>query len=899
MKKPLILVDATSYLYRAYHALPPLSNSNGDPTGAIYGVISMLRKLVKDYQPEYIGVIFDAKGKTFRENLYTAYKANRPTMPDDLQRQITPLYAIVDSLGLARLVQEGVEADDVIASLAQKAIQKHWPVLISTGDKDFAQLVDKHITLVNTMNNTQLDRQGVIEKFGVTPEQIIDYLSLIGDVVDNVPGIPTVGPKTAAKWLHQYGNLETLIKNASKISGKVGENLRAHLGQLPLSRQLVTIKKDVELNFSLENLRPRSPDLSELMKWYKKLEFKAWLKELEQTPNTEKPTIAAKIIAKTNYSTILDESHFHRWLKQLANTKQWALDTETTSLEVMQATLVGLSFALEAGSAVYIPLAHDYPGAPKQLNRDWVLNKLKPFLEDPAYLKIGHNLKYDMSILANYDIKLQGLAFDTMLESYLLDSASNQHSLDSAALKHLDYETIHFVDIAGKGNQQKTFNQIDLTVASTYAAEDTDISLQLHSTLWPQLNKLPDLSHVFTQLEMPLVSVLSRIERYGVLIDKKLLLKQSISLAKRLAILEKQAYKLAGKPFNLSSPKQLQTILYTEQCLPILEKTPTGQASSSESVLQILAIKYPLPKVILKHRHLSKLKSGYTDKLPQQINPKTGRVHTSYHQAAVVTGRLSSSDPNLQNIPARTTEGRKIRQAFIAAPGYRIISADYSQIELRIVAHFSQDKGLLDAFSKGLDIHQATAAEILRLPLKKVTPEQRRSAKAVNFGLIYGMSAFGLARQLGIEREEAKRYIDRYFNRYPGVSDYMERTRQQARRQGYVTTLLGRRLCLPQINARDPLQRKASERAAINAPLQGSAADIIKKAMIDIDQAFSSEGLNAHIIMQVHDELVIEAKESCQPLATRLIEDLMINAAKLSVPLLVDTHIGLNWDKPH
>lgn len=899
MKKPLILVDGTSYLYRAYHALPPLNNTKGEPTGAIYGVINMLRKLIKDYQPDHIGIVFDAKGKTFREDLYTAYKANRATMPEELQQQVEPLYAIVDSMGLPRLMQSGVEADDVIASLAEKAIQQHLPVLISTGDKDFAQLVNPHITLVNTMTNMVLDREGVIKKFGVTPEQITDYLSLVGDAVDNVPGIPNVGPKTAAKWLNQYGDLSTLIKNATNISGKVGENLRAHLDQLPLSKQLVTIKKDVELNVSVEDLRPKAADTAQLMQWYKQLEFKGWIKELEKTtPPIEEENTPLENITTKNYPIILDEPSLDHWIKQLETASEWALDTETTSLDAMKAELVGLSFAIKPGKAVYIPLAHDYLDAPKQLDRNLVLKKLKPLLENPKQLKIGHNLKYDMSVLANYGIQLQGLAFDTMLESYLLDSASNQHSLDNAALKHLDYKTIHFVDIAGKGAKQKTFNHIDIATAGEYAAEDSDIALQLHQSLWPQLTQAPPLATVLTTLEMPLVSVLSRIERYGVLIDANLLKKQSISLAKRLLTLEKKAYDLAGKTFNLSSPKQLQTILFVEQGLPIVEKTPTGQASTSESVLQALALKYPLANVILKHRSLSKLKSTYTDKLPLQINPKTGRVHTSYHQAAVATGRLSSSDPNLQNIPARTEEGRKIRQAFIAAPGYRLISADYSQIELRIIAHFSQDKGLLDAFAQGLDIHQATAAEVLKIPLEKVTDEQRRSAKAVNFGLVYGMSAFGLARQLGIEREEARQYIDRYFMRYPGVKDYMERTRQQAKKQGYVTTLLGRRLNLPRINASDALQRKASERAAINAPLQGSAADIIKKAMIDVDQAFLSQGLDAHMIMQVHDELVVEAAENCQDQAKQLIEDLMVNVVNLSVPLTVDIQIGNNWDQP-
>lgn len=898
MKKPLILVDGTSYLYRAYHALPPLSNSKGEPTGAVYGVISMLRKLLKDYQPEYIGVVFDAKGKTFREDLYAAYKAHRPTMPDELQQQIEPLYALIDSMGLPRLVQEGVEADDVIASLAEHAIQKKLPVLISTSDKDFAQLVNKQITLINTMTNTRLDRQGVIEKFGVTPEQMTDYLSLVGDVVDNVPGVPNVGPKTAAKWLQQYGNLESLIQHAAEITGKVGENLRAHQEQLLLSRQLVTIKKDVELAFQWDDLRLKTPDPQRLMEGYKKLEFKGWIKELEKTNPHAEQHYAKNNAEKVTYPIILDEVSLNRWIIELKKAKQWSLDTETTSVNSMQAELVGLSFATEPENAVYIPIAHNYPDAPRQLPSDVVLKKLKPLLEDPKQHKIGHNLKYDMTVLANHGITLQGLAFDTLLESYLLDSATNQHSLDNAAFTYLHYKTTSFEEIAGKGTKQKTFNHIDLSVAGHYAAEDADIALRLHDTLWPAL-KEAKLADVLTTLEMPLVSVLSRMERHGVLIDASLLKKQSVSLAKRLALLEKKAHKLAGKPFNLNSPKQLQRLLFSEQGLPIIEKTPTGQASTSENVLHILAIHSPLAKLILKHRRLSKLKSTYTDKLPQQINPKTGRIHTSYHQAAVATGRLSSSDPNLQNIPARTAEGRKIRQAFIAPPGYCLISADYSQIELRIIAHFSQDKGLLDAFEKGLDIHRATAAEVLNLPLEKVTPEQRRSAKAVNFGLMYGMSAFGLARQLGIEREVAKRYIDRYFERYPGVKKYIEHTRQYAQQHGYVTTLLGRRLNLPRINASDPLQRKASERAAINAPLQGSAADIIKKAMIELDQAFSSQGLNATMIMQVHDELVVEAEESCRNEAKKLIENVMSNAVTLSVPLLVDIHAGLHWDEAH
>ncbi|MEN9471873.1 MAG: polymerase [Pseudomonadota bacterium] len=897
MKKSLILVDGTSYLYRAFHALPPLSNSKGEPTGAVYGVISMLRKLIKETQPEYIAVVFDAKGKTFREELYSAYKAHRPTMPDELQQQIEPLYAIVRSLGLATIIHPGVEADDVIGTLAECALQQHLSVLISTGDKDFAQLVGEQISLVNTMTNTQLDRQGVIDKFGVSPEQITDYLSLIGDSVDNVPGIPNVGPKTAAKWLNQYGDLASLIKNADKIKGKVGENLKANLAQLPLSHQLVTIKKDVEIDFNLEQLRPKAPDLLALMDLYKKLEFKGWIKELEKKMDPAHQATHQAPTQQTAYSLILDQKTFEHYLQQLAAAKIWAFDTETNSLDVMQAELVGLSFAINGRQAVYIPLAHDYAGAPQQLDRTWVLQQLKPLFEDLKQLKIGHNLKYDMGVLANYGIQLQGLGFDTMLESYLLDSASNQHSLDSAAIKHLDHKTIRFEEIAGKGAKQKTFNQIELQQAGPYAAEDADITLRLHQTLKPQLDALPKLCQVFTMIEMPLVSVLSRIERYGVLVDAQLLQKQSRSLAKRLLSLEEKIYQLVGKTFNLGSPKQLQTILFTEQGLPILEKTPKGQASTSEAVLQALAIQFPLAKLILKHRSLSKLKSTYTDKLPLQINPKTGRIHTSYHQAAVVTGRLSSSDPNLQNIPARTKEGRKIRQAFIAPAGYQILAADYSQIELRIMAHLSQDKGLLDAFAQGLDIHRATAAEVLNIPLQQVNREQRRSAKAVNFGLIYGMSAFGLARQLGISREAAKDYIDRYFSRYPGVKEYMQRTRQQAHQQAYVSTLLGRRLHLAHINSSDSLQRRASERAAINAPLQGSAADIIKKAMISIDRALSQHHLKAHMIMQVHDELVFEVADSDLNKTQQLIENLMVNTTKLSVPLTVDIQVGPNWDK--
>lgn len=898
--KPIILIDGSSYLYRAFHALPPLTNSKGTPTGAIYGVINMLRKLLKDYNPEHIAVVFDAKGKTFRDDLYADYKANRPPMPDDLQIQIEPLHATIQALGLPLLMIEGVEADDVIATLAEQAIQQKIPVIISTGDKDFAQLVDEHITLINTMTNTNMDRQAVIEKFGVAPEQIIDYLTLVGDTVDNVPGVPNVGPKTAAKWLSEYKTLDNLIKHANEIKGKVGDNLRASLESLPLSRQLVTIKKDVALEIGINNLQRQESDREKLIDLFKQLEFKTWLREVEENTQSTSNTVPAKATeTKTNYSTILTEQEFNQWLKQLEQAEAFAIDTETTSLDYIKAELVGLSLAIKPNTAAYIPVAHDYPGAPKQLSREFVLQQLKPILENPNKKKIGHNLKYDMSIFANYGIALRGIAFDTMLESYLLDSASNQHNMDSAALKHLQHKTIHFEDIAGKGAKQLTFNQITLDQAAPYAAEDADVTLQLHQVLWPQLSEHSTLTKLFTDIEIPLVTVLSSIERHGVLIDAQLLNNQSHDIAKRLLEIEQEAYKLAGQTFNLSSPKQLQEILFERQGLPILEKTPTGQPSTSESVLQVLAHEFPLPKAILTYRSLSKLKSTYTDKLPQQINSTTGRIHTSYHQAAVATGRLSSSDPNLQNIPIRTEEGRKIRQAFIAPPGYKIIAADYSQIELRIMAHLAQDASLINAFTQGLDIHTATAAETLGIPIEQVTSEQRRNAKAINFGLIYGMSAFGLAKQLGIERKAAHDYIELYFTRYPNVKHYMETTRQQAHHQGYVETLFGRRLNLPDINSRNIAQQKASERAAINAPLQGTAADIIKNAMIKVDGALKAKKINAHMIMQVHDELVFEVAEIDVPAAKEIIESCMTNAANLTIPLVVDIGIGHNWDEAH
>lgn len=897
--KPLILVDGSSYLYRAFHALPPLVNSKGDPTGAVYGVINMLRRLLKDYQPEHIAVVFDAKGKTFRDELYPEYKAHRPSMPEDLQKQVEPLFAVIRAMGLPLLIIDGVEADDVIGTLAQQAITQNIPVVISTGDKDFAQLVNGHITLVNTMTNTVLDRSTVIEKFGVAPEQIVDYLSLVGDSVDNIPGVPNVGPKTAAKWLNDYQTLDNLIENAAQIKGKVGDNFRNHIPQLPLIRELVTIKQDVLLPVTVQDLQYGAKDLPALLKYFKQLEFKSWLKEAEGSITAEPASYTPAAEAEKDYQIILNETDFQAWLEKLTAATLFAFDTETTSLNYMEAELVGVSFAVTANQAAYVPLAHDYLGAPQQLQRTFVLQQLKPLLEDANKQKVGHNLKYDMSVLANYDITLRGLAFDTMLESYLLDSSSNKHNMDSAALKHLGHTNIRFEEIAGKGAKQLTFNQIGLEQAGPYAAEDADITLQLHQTLWPQFANYPGITQVFTDIEMPLVSVLSRIERQGVLISATLLQQQSQEIAQRLAILEQQAYELAEQTFNLSSPKQLQAILYEQQGLPILEKTPTGQPSTSESVLQELAFTYPLPKIILEYRSLSKLKSTYTDKLPEQINSKTGRIHTSYHQAAVATGRLSSSDPNLQNIPIRTEEGRRIRQAFIASEGYKIIAADYSQIELRIMAHLAQDEGLLNAFAKGLDIHQATAAEILGIPLDEVSSDQRRSAKAVNFGLIYGMSAFGLAKQLGVERHAAQEYIDKYFARYPNVKAYMETTRQQAHQQGYVETLFGRRLMLPDINARNVALQKASERAAINAPLQGTAADIIKRAMLQIDHALAAQKIDARMIMQVHDELVFEVAEKDLVAAQILIQNHMMHAAKLAVPLVVDIGIGNNWDEAH
>ncbi len=920
---PVVLVDGSSYLYRAFHALPPLTTSNGQPTGAIKGVLSMLRKLLADVKPTHIAVVFDAKGKTFRDDLYPEYKAHRPPMPDDLRAQVEPLLESIRAMGLPLLIVEGVEADDVIGTLCAEATRLGQKILVSTGDKDMAQLVNDHVTLINTMTDTLMDRNGVIEKFGLPPERIVDYLTLVGDSVDNIPGVPKCGPKTAVKWLGDYGSLDNLVEHATDIGGKIGENLRASLDKIPLSRQLATIKCDVPLDLGVMDLMTRAVDSEKLTELYKTFEFKSWLSEVLQSGSDRLDTgkqggdISSAPVAheqgasaspsqagfsfeeKASYHTITTEAELQQWIERLSSCDSFAFDTETTSLDYMQAEIVGVSFAIHAGEAAYVPLAHDYIGAPDQLSRQHVLDVLKPLLEAEKPQKIGQNLKYDMSVLANYDITLRGVAFDTMLESYVLDAVGTRHDMDSLALKYLGYKTVSFEEVAGKGAKQLTFNQVPVQQASFYAAEDADITLKLHGALWPQLQKAPALVNVFNTIEIPLVGVLSRIERTGALIDTRKLHEQSKALGERMQALELQAHELAGQPFNLGSPKQLGEIFYDKLKLPVLKKTPKGAPSTDEEVLQELALDYELPKVLLEYRGCSKLKSTYTDKLPELVNPRTGRIHTSYHQAVAATGRLSSSDPNLQNIPIRNEEGRRIRQAFIAASGYKMVAADYSQIELRIMAHLSDDPSLVQAFTQGLDIHRATAAEVMGVALEDVTSEQRRAAKAVNFGLIYGMSAFGLARQLGIPRGEAQAYIDRYFSRYPGVHRYMESIRAQAHDQGYVETLFGRRLYLPEIRTANKMRRQAAERTAINAPMQGTAADIIKRAMIDIDHWLHAESINARMIMQVHDELVFEVAEGEVEQVTAQIRQRMAAAATLKVPLIVDTGIGINWDEAH
>ena len=902
---PFILVDGSSYLFRAYHALPPLTNSRGEATGAIVGVVNMLRKLIDEYQPEHMAVIFDAPGKTFRDDLYPAYKANRPPLPDDLREQIEPLLAIVKALGLPLLVIEGVEADDVIGTLARQATEQGMHTLVSTGDKDMAQLVNDQVTLINTMTGVIADRQGVMDKYAVWPEQVIDYLALMGDSADNIPGIPKCGPKTAAKWLAAYQTLDNLVENADQIKGKVGEYLRANLEQLALSRQLTTIDCAVSLPCQVETLRPEPANIPKLKTWYQRIESRRLLDTLDTASDTLAATDDA---AATNepatlavqYDIILDTTTFATWLEALQNAELIAIDTETTSLDVQQAELVGVSFAVEVGKAAYVPLLHRYPGAPDQLDKAWVLAQLKPILENPQLLKVGQNLKYDLGILANQGIELQGIAYDTMLASYVVNSLA-RHDMDSLAKHYLQHTTIGFTEIAGKGAKQLTFDQIPLEQAGPYAAEDADITLRLHQAIWSKVAANPRLETLFRELEIPLLSAIARIERTGVIIDSELLQGQSAELAKQLHQLEQQAHTLAGHVFNMNSPKQIGQILFEELKLPVVSKTPKGVASTAESVLHTLAADgHALPDVILQHRGLAKLRSTYTEKLPLMINPNTGRVHTSYHQAVTATGRLSSSDPNLQNIPIRSAEGRRIREAFIPQPGWRMIAADYSQIELRIMAHLSEDPGLCQAFAEGADIHQATAAEVFAVDnLAAVTRDQRRAAKAINFGLIYGMSAFGLAKQLDIERKAAQTYVELYFSRYPGVKSFMDQTRTQASEQGYVETLYGRRLYVPDITSRNQNRRAAAERTAINAPMQGTAADIIKRAMLSLDVWQQSTQPALHILMQVHDELVFECTPEQLESYSAEIKQRMEAAAALRVPLVVDIGVGDNWQEAH
>jgi len=922
---PLILVDGSSYLFRAYHVpyLQALSTADGRPTGAITGVLNMLRSLKKDYPNGNVVVIFDAKGKTFRNDMYPEYKANRPPMPDDLRSQIAPLHEIITAMGLPLLVIPGVEADDVIGTLAKQADEQGIETVISTGDKDMAQLVTPHVRLINTMTDVEMNEAGVVEKFGVRPDQIIDYLALMGDKVDNIPGVVKCGPKTAVKWLTEHGTMDAVMANADKVKGKIGENLRDALEQLPLSYQLATIKCDVELEQSAEQLQAKEADIAALTALYQDYELKRLLADITKgsdtdaiantsvntkgsasktSVNTSNATVDVKSVEveETDYDIILDKTSFSAWLTQLNASKAFAFDTETTSVNYMKADLVGLSFALEVGKAAYVPLAHDYEDAPEQLELDWVLAQLKPLLESTTVKKIGQNLKYDANVLSHYDIQLQGVDFDTMIESYCFNSIATRHNMDALALKYLDYKTVHFEDIAGKGAKQLTFNQIEIEKAGHYAAEDADITLRLHHALFPALEQLPAQLSVYNDIEMPLMPVLTQMEQTGVLIDSDILAEQSQIIGQRLAELEIEAHNLAGKSFNLGSPKQLQQILFEELKIPVIKKTPKGAPSTAEEVLQELALDYPLPKIILENRGLSKLKSTYTDKLPLMVSHKTGRVHTSYHQAVTATGRLSSTDPNLQNIPIRSEQGRKIRQAFIAPQDHKMVAIDYSQIELRIMAHLSNDKGLVTAFSEGKDIHRATAAEIFAVALDQVTTDQRRSAKAINFGLIYGMSAFGLAKQLNIGRAQAQEYQDKYFQRYPDVLTYMADTREQASEQGYVETLFGRRLFLPDINAKNGMRKKAAERAAINAPMQGTAADIIKKAMLAVAQWLTAQNDDRiKMTMQVHDELIFEIHQDIVEETTAKLVDLMNNAVELSVPLIAEAGIGDNWDEAH
>jgi DNA polymerase-1 len=920
-KTPLILVDGSSYLYRAFHALPPLTNSKGLPTGAVKGVINMMRRLQKDYPESTLVVVFDAKGKTFRDDMYSEYKANRPPMPDDLRLQIEPIHNIIEAMGLPMLVIDGVEADDVIGTLAIQATAISQPVVVSTGDKDIAQLVNEYITLVNTMTNTVLDHDGVVEKFGVPPELIIDFLALLGDKSDNIPGVPGVGEKTALGLLQGIGGLDEIYQRLDEVAGldfrgakNMAPKLEEHKELAYLSYLLATIKTDVEMPLNISQLHNQAPNQERLAELFDQLEFKSWVKELSAEDSAARPSSAvgqidtpAVEIAVTpvqanivkDYQIVLTEAHLEDWIKKIKAAELIAVDTETTSLDYMIADLVGISVAVEPGEAAYIPFGHDYLGVPEQLSRELVLAAVKPLLEDPGIKKVGQNLKYDMSIFAQHGIALQGIEFDTMLESYVLDSVATRHDMDSLAEKYLGEQTIKFADVAGKGAGQLTFNQIALEIAGPYAAEDADITLRLHQVLWPQVSAHTSLGKVFTDIELPLVPVLSRIERTGALVDDTLLFQQSQELALRLAELEREAWDLAGQEFNLASPKQLGDILFTKLEIPILKKTAKGAPSTKEEVLQELALDYPLPKVLIEHRGLAKLKSTYTDKLPVMINRTTKRIHTSYNQSGTATGRLSSSDPNLQNIPVRNAEGRRVRQAFIPAEGSKMVAADYSQIELRIMAHLSEDPSLLAAFAAGQDIHRATAAEVFSTHPEQVTIDQRRSAKAINFGLIYGMSAFGLAKQLNIGRKQAAEYIDTYFDRYPGVLNYMNSVRSSAAEVGYVETYFGRRLYLPEINSRNGMRRQAAERTAINAPMQGTAADIIKLAMISVDDWLQNSDLRSVMIMQVHDELVLEVPEDELQVVSEGLMQRMESAATLKVPLLVDVGVGNNWDEAH
>ena len=925
---PLVLVDGSSYLYRAFHAFPPLTNSAGEPTGAMYGVLNMLKSLISQVQPSHIAVVFDAKGKTFRDEMFEQYKSHRPPMPDDLRKQIQPLHDIIRALGIPLLVIEGVEADDVIGTLAVAASKANQKVLISTGDKDMAQLVDDNIMLINTMNNTLLDRDAVIEKYGIPPELIIDYLALMGDSADNIPGVAGVGEKTALGLLQGIGSMAEIYANLDKVAElpirgakKLGDKLLAEKEMADLSYRLATIKTDVDLDITPEQLTLGASNNDQLTEYFGRYEFKRWLNEVMNgadsiTNNSEQPTKinhyqATPALAQDNsdealpaiqidrgcYETLLTEADLNRWVEKLKQAKLFALDTETDNLDYMAANLVGISFALENGEAAYLPLQLDYLGAPKTLEKTTALSLLKPVLENPAIQKVGQNFKYDLTIFARNGIDVQGVAFDTMLESYVLNS-TGRHNMDDLAKRYLGHQTISFEEIAGKGKNQLTFNQIPLEQAAEYAAEDADVTMKLQRVLWEKLSKEPSLEKLFKEMELPLLGVLSRMERRGVLIDSDALFLQSNEIANRLSELEEQAYVLAGQPFNLASTKQLQEILFDKLGLPVIQKTPKGAPSTNEEVLEELAFSHELPKVLVEHRGLSKLKSTYTDKLPQMVNPQTGRVHTSYHQAVTATGRLSSSDPNLQNIPIRNEEGRRIRQAFIAREGFTVVAADYSQIELRIMAHLSQDQGLINAFTQGKDIHRSTAAEIFGVALDEVTSEQRRNAKAINFGLIYGMSAFGLSRQLGIGRADAQSYMDLYFKRYPGVQTFMHDIREKAKAQGYVETLFGRRLYLPDINSSNGMRRKAAERVAINAPMQGTAADIIKRAMIQLDQKLQNDP-DIAMIMQVHDELVFEVRSEKIAFYSELIKTHMESAADLVVPLIVEVGQGTNWDEAH